>query len=68
MMKANTNEEIRFCKNCGCELVSTNKHNLCDHCRRTRNEKIRNELIGVGTGLLSIGLFVITKGKRGGKE
>ena len=31
--------DIRNCKKCGCELVSTNKRKLCEHCRRERAEK-----------------------------
>lgn len=33
--------DIRYCKKCGCELVSTNKRKLCEHCRRERAEKWR---------------------------
>lgn len=29
-MSNNKDPEIRYCKKCGCELVSTNKHKLCD--------------------------------------
>lgn len=56
------NNEIRYCKKCRCELSSTNKHKLCDNCRRERAAKIRNGALGAG----SIALFVITKGKHGG--
>jgi len=68
-MKNKVNEdEARYCKKCGCELVSTNNHKLCDNCRHSRNEKIRNGVVGVGGALLSIGLFVITCGKHGGDK
>jgi len=62
----NSNETIRYCKKCGCELVSTNKHKLCDNCRRARAEKIRNGLMGVGAAAGSFVLFIVTKGKHGG--
>ncbi len=59
-------ETIRYCKKCGCELISTNKHKLCDSCRRKRAEKIRNGVLGAAGTLGSIALFVVTKGKHGG--
>lgn len=53
-MSNNKDPEIRYCKKCGCELVSTNKHKLCDNCRRERNANIRNGVLGaVGTGAVS---------------
>ena len=62
-MSNNKDLEIRYCKKCGCELVSTNKHKLCDNCRRERNAIIRNGVLGaVGT----VVLFIVTKGKHGG--
>ena len=68
-MKNKVNEgETRYCKKCGCELVSTNKHKLCDNCRHSRNEKIRNRVVGIGTTALSIGLIVLTRGKHGGNK
>ena len=60
------NNQIRYCKKCGCELSSTNKHKLCDTCRRERAAKIRNGALGAVGTLGSIALFVITKGKHGG--
>lgn len=57
---------IRRCKKCGCELVSTNKHKLCDACRRSRNGKFRNFVIGAGAAVASAAIFVLTKGRRGG--
>lgn len=65
-MSNNKDPENRYCKKCGCELVSTNKHKLCDDCRRERNAIIRKGLLGaVGTGC-SFALFIVTKGKHGG--
>lgn len=66
-MSNNKDPEIRYCKKCGCELVSTNKHKLCDNCRRERNANIRNGVLGAaGTVGGSIVLFIVTKGKHGG--
>lgn len=31
--------EIRYCKKCGCELMSTNKKKLCENCRLEKTEK-----------------------------
>ena len=61
------NSEIRYCKECGCELSSTNKHKLCDNCRRERAVKIRNGALGTVGAVGSIALFVITRGKHGGR-
>lgn len=40
-MKYNNNNEMSFCKKCGCELTSTNKRKLCDNCRRERFAKVK---------------------------
>lgn len=64
-MDKNENTEIKYCKKCGCELSSTNKHKLCDNCRRERAGTARKVLVGVGT-LGSVALFIITNGKHGG--
>ncbi len=37
----NENTETRYCKKCGCELMSTNKKKLCADCFRKRNEKLQ---------------------------
>lgn len=58
--------EIRYCKKCGCELVSTNMHKLCDNCRRERNAKIRKDVLGALGTVGSVVLFIVTKGKHGG--
>lgn len=64
----NKNEEtgIRRCKKCGCELVSTNRHKLCDNCRRERNAKIRKGILGVTGAIGSIILVIAAKGKHDG--
>lgn len=64
-MDKNENTEIKYCKKCGCELSSTNKHKLCDNCRRERAGTARKVLVGVGT-LGSAALFIKTNGKHGG--
>lgn len=67
MMSSNdTGSKVRFCKKCGCELVSTNMGKLCDSCRRERASKIRKGVMGAVGTVGSIALFVITKGKRDG--
>lgn len=60
------NIKIRYCKKCGCELSSTNKHKLCDNCRRERAAKIRNGALGAVGILGSIAISVVIKGKLGG--
>ena len=57
---------IRYCKKCGCELVSTNKHKLYDNCKRERNANIRNGVLGAVGTVGSITLFIVIKGKHGG--
>lgn len=65
MSKNEEQSDVRYCKKCGCELVSTNKHKLCDNCRRERNANVRNGILCVG----SFVLFIVTKGKhRGGNK
>ena len=59
---------VRRCKKCGCELVSTNKHKLCDDCRRDRNHKIGTGIKAGGAVLFSALVLVVTKGKFGGKK
>lgn len=69
MMSNNKGPEIRYCKKCGCELVSTNKHKLCDNCRRERNANIRKDVLCAVSTVGSIALYIVTivtKGKRGG--
>lgn len=65
-MSNNKDPEIRCCKKCGCELVSTNKHKLCDNCRRERNTTIRKGVLNVAAMVGSGALVIVTKGKHGG--
>lgn len=54
-MSNNENSEVRYCKKCGCELASTNKHELCDNCRREKNKRIREfglSFIGIAASAL----------------
>ena len=67
-MSNNKAPEIRYCKKCGCELVSTNKHKLCDNCRRERNANIRNGVLGAVGTVGSIAQFIVTKDGGGGNE
>lgn len=66
MMNNNKGPEIRYCKKCECELVSTNKRKLCDNCRRERNANFRKDVLGAVGMVGSIALFIVAKGKRGG--
>ena len=60
------NNEIRYCKKCRCELTSTNKHKLCDDCRRKRAAIIRNGLRTFGAATGVVVLSFVAKGKHGG--
>lgn len=60
--------EIRYCKKCGCELVSTNKNKLCENCRRNRNQTIKNTTLGIGCTVAGVVIFVVTGGKGGIKK
>ena len=69
MMSNNKGPEIRYCKKCECELVSTNKYKLCDNCRRERNANIRKDVLCAVSTVGSIALCIVTivtKGKYGG--
>ncbi len=59
-------KEIRYCKKCGRELVSTNKHKLCENCRRERNENFRNAIGGTASIVGGIIMFCVSKGKHDG--
>lgn len=66
-MSSNSNKdsEIRYCRKCGCELVSTNKHKLCDNCRRKKNANIRTGVLGTVGTVFSVAMFIVSKGKYG---
>ncbi len=42
---------MRYCKKCGRELMSTNKKKLCQNCRRKRSQNIKNVVVGIGTAV-----------------
>ncbi|WP_281817559.1 hypothetical protein [Vallitalea longa] len=51
-------EGPRYCKKCGCELVSTNKRNLCANCQREKGKGIRNGILtglGMFMGIIALG-------------
>lgn len=50
----NTDNGSRFCRKCGCELMSTNKRNLCANCRREKGKGIRNVIITGATVVTSV--------------
>ena len=62
-----SNSTIRYCKKCGCELMSTNKHQTCENCRRKRMGKVKNGLKAIGAAALSFGVFMLNKGRKGPK-
>ena len=66
MLKNEKSTKIRYCKKCGCELASTNKHDFCDNCRRERASMIRKGVLGTFGTIGSIVLFIVTKGSHGG--
>ena len=57
------NETTRYCKKCGCELVSTNKYKVCDNCRRKSAEKIRNIVLMIVGTIGTIGTAAVTVAK-----
>ncbi len=61
MGKRNANEEVGYCKKCGRELASTNKHRLCENCRRESAAKFRNAVAVVGTGVVTVLVPTILK-------
>ncbi len=48
----NENTETRYCKKCGCELMSTNKKKLCADCFRKLNEKLQKIGLFISAGLI----------------
>jgi predicted amidophosphoribosyltransferase len=54
--------EVHYCKQCGAELASTNKDELCDNCRRTTASNLRTALGAVG-GLLLLAIGILIKRK-----
>lgn len=56
--------EIRYCKKCGCELMSTNKKKLCENCRRNKNGTIRKISGAVVSALGLAGVVLFRKAKK----
>lgn len=51
----------RYCEKCGCELVSTNTHKLCDSCRRHGIEAAKKVALTVGGTAVAV-FFAVKKG------
>ncbi len=56
--------EIRYCKKCGCELMSTNKKKLCENCRRNKNGTIGKISGAVVSALGLAGVVLFRKAKK----
>ena len=54
--------EVKYCRKCNCELMSTNKKGICEDCRRKRNKKFKEVVCG---GAVSIVLAAVLR-KNGG--
>ena len=55
------------CKKCKRPLPEGSKEKLCENCRGKRAQGIKDGVIAVGGTVLSLALFVVTKGKIKGK-
>ena len=63
----NNNEkevDIKKCKECGCELASDTKGNLCLNCKKKKGKFWRRVGEGAAT-VASVALLVVTRGKKG---
>jgi hypothetical protein len=58
----------RYCNKCGKEIPQNSKEDSCENCQNKENGKIRRILEGVGGLVVTVVLFVITKGKFGGPK
>ena len=67
MNRKDNSNEVRYCKKCGCELMSTNKKKICDNCRSKRIDKVKKGVECVGATVGGFALLVITRGKYGNK-
>ena len=56
--------EIRYCKKCGCELMSTNKKKLCENRRRNKNGTIGKISGAVVSALGLAGVVLFRKAKK----
>jgi transposase len=57
----------KHCKKCGKEIPRNSRNDHCENCQNKTNGVIRQVGVGALT-LLSLGLWVITKGKFGGPK
>ena len=58
-------DEVRYCKKCGCELMSTNEGTLCENCKRRRAsnvKKIGGTVLGIA-GSAALGAIITRKDK-----
>ena len=62
-----SNNTIRYCKKCGCELMSTNRHKTCENCRRKNMGTIKNFIKAAVTTVSMIGIVIFSKSKGGSK-
>jgi len=60
----------KYCQ-CGKEIPQNSKNDSCERCQNKKNGKIRRILegvVGIGSLVVSVGLFVISRGKFGGPK
>ena len=54
-------DEVRYCKKGGCELMSTNEGTLCENCKRGRAGFFKKALSVIGA-IAAVAVVVKTKG------
>ena len=58
-MPSKNDSTVRYCKECGCELASTNKHKRCDNCRREKARKIKAGVAAFGVAAATVGPVIL---------
>ena len=58
----------KYCKKCGKEIPQNSKSDSCEYCQNKGNGKNRKIVEGVVGLVVSVVLFVITRGKSGGPK
>jgi uncharacterized membrane protein YvbJ len=61
----------KYCKQCGKEIPQNSKEDSCENCQNKKNKikrRILEGAVGVAGTVISIGLFVITRGKFSGPK
>jgi predicted amidophosphoribosyltransferase len=53
----------KICKKCGKPLSDLSKGKLCQNCKEKQRKRVR-EGAGIGAGVLSAVLFIITLGRK----